>query len=104
MKKMEEELKNLKTVEGDFYNLIPLPFAPAAYHEEDNRRLPATYANFLIINEAVLVPTYENMELDKFALSQIKKAFPNREIIGINCFSIIRQHGSLDCLTMQFPK
>lgn len=104
MKKMEEELKNLKTVDNNSYKLIPLPFAPAAYHEEDNRRLPATYANFLIINEAVLVPTYENKELDELALSQVKKAFPNREIIGINCLPIIRQHGSLHCLTMQFPK
>lgn len=104
MKKMEEELRQLKTVDNNSYKLIPLPFAPAAYHEEDNRRLPATYANFLIINEAVLVPTYENEELDKLALSQIKKAFPNREIIGINCLPIIRQHGSLHCLTMQFPK
>jgi agmatine/peptidylarginine deiminase len=104
LKKMEEELKSLKTVDNNWYKLIPLPFAPAAYHEEDNRRLPATYANFLIINEAVLVPTYENIELDNLAFSQIKKAFPDREIIGINCLPIIRQHGSLHCLTMQFPK
>lgn len=104
LKKMEEELKYLKTVDNNSYKLIPLPFAPAAYHEEDNRRLPSTYANFLIINEAVLVPTYENKDLDNLALSQIKKAFPNREIIGINCLPIIRQHGSLHCLTMQFPK
>ncbi|PIY12693.1 MAG: agmatine deiminase [Flexibacter sp. CG_4_10_14_3_um_filter_32_15] len=104
MKKMEDELKNLKTINNNSCKLIPLPFAPAAYHEEDNRRLPATYANFLIINEAVLVPTYENRDLDNLALSQIKKAFPNREIIGINCLPIIRQHGSLHCLTMQFPK
>ncbi len=104
LKKMEDELKNFKTVDNNSYKLIPLPFAPAAYHEEDNRRLPSTYANFLIINEAVLVPTYENKELDNLALSQIKKAFPTREIIGINCLPIIRQHGSLHCLTMQFPK
>jgi agmatine/peptidylarginine deiminase len=104
LQKMEEELKNLKTVDNNSYKLIPLPFAPAAYHEEDNRRLPSTYANFLIINDAVLVPTYEDIELDKLALSQVKKAFPTREIIGINCLPIIRQHGSLHCLTMQFPK
>lgn len=104
LQKMEKELKSLKTADDEFYNLIPLPFAEAAYHSEDNHRLPATYANFLIINNAVLVPTYENEELDKLALSQVKKAFPNREIIGINCLPIIRQHGSLHCLTMQFPK
>ncbi|WP_291725986.1 agmatine deiminase family protein [Bernardetia sp.] len=104
LKKMEEELQNLKTIDNNSYKLIPLPFAPAAYHEEDNRRLPATYANFLIINNAVLVPTYQNEKLDDLALSQIQKVFPNREIIGINCLPIIRQHGSLHCLTMQFPK
>ncbi len=104
LQKMENELKNLKTVEGNFYTLIPLPFAEIALHEEDNRRLPATYANFLIINGAVLVPTYENFYLDQMALKQVKKVFPNREIIGINCLPIIRQHGSLHCLTMQFPK
>ena len=104
LKKMEEELQNLKTSNNTLYNLIPLPFASAVYHEEDNRRLPATYANFLIINEAVLVPTYQDEKLDTLALSQVQKAFPNREIIGINCLPIIRQHGSLHCLTMQFPK
>ncbi|WP_338813521.1 agmatine deiminase family protein [Bernardetia sp. Wsw4-3y2] len=104
MKKMEEELESLKTRDNNSYKLIPLPFAPAAYHDEDNRRLPATYANFLIINKAILVPTYENRDLDNLALSQIQKAFPDREIIGINCLPIIRQHGSLHCLTMQFPK
>ena len=104
LKKMEEELRHLKTTDNSSYKLIPLPFAPAAYHEEDNRRLPATYANFLIVNKAVLVPTYQDEKLDDLALSQIQKAFPNREIIGINCLPIIRQHGSLHCLTMQFPK
>ena len=104
LKKMEEELKNFKTIDGNFYNLIPLPFAEVARHEQDNRRLPATYANFLIINEAVLVPTYENFYLDQLAITQIKKAFPTREVIGINCLPIIRQHGSLHCLTMQFSE
>lgn len=104
LKKMEDELKKLKTKDNNSYKLISLPFAPAAYHEEENRRLPATYANFLIINDAVLVPTYQDEKLDNLALSQVQKAFPNREIIGIDCLPIIRQHGSLHCLTMQFPK
>ena len=104
LQKMEDEIKKLKTADDKFYNLIPLPFAEIAYHSDDNHRLPATYANFLIINNAVLVPTYENFYLDELALAQLKKAFPTREIIGINCLPIIRQHGSLHCLTMQFPK
>jgi agmatine/peptidylarginine deiminase len=65
-------------------------------------RLPATYANFLIINKAVLVPFY-NSPKDKIAAEQLQKAFPDREIVGIDCRSLIKQHGSLHCVTMQFP-
>ena len=99
---MEEELKTFRQKNGEPYNLLPLPMADAIY-DEDNERLPATYANFLIINGAVLVPTY-NSPKDEIALAQIKCAFPNREIIGIDCRALIRQHGSLHCITMQFPK
>ena len=66
-------------------------------------RLPATYANFLVINGAVLCPTYAQPDLDAEALRLIKEAFPDRDIVGIDCRSIIKQHGSLHCCTMQFP-
>ena len=68
---------------------------------EDGERLPATYANFLIINGAVLMPTY-NSPKDDLAIQQLQKAFPERKIIGINCLSLIKQHGSLHCVTMQY--
>ena len=68
---------------------------------EDGERLPATYANFLIINGAVLVPTY-NSPKDDLAKEQLQKAFPDREIIGIDCRALIKQHGSLHCVTMQY--
>ena len=64
---------------------------------------PATYANFLIINDAVLCPTYAQPDLDAEALRIIGEAFTDREIVGIDCRSIIKQHGSLHCCTMQFP-
>ena len=64
----------------------------------------ATYANFLVINGAVLVPTYAQPELDAEALLVIGEAFPGREIVGIDCRPLIRQHGSLHCSTMQFPE
>ena len=67
-------------------------------------RLPATYANFLVINGAVLVPTYAQPDLDAEAMRIIAQAFPGRDIIGIDCRSVIRQHGSLHCCTMQFPE
>lgn len=98
---LEAQLKCLRTKEGKPYRLLPLPMPKAMYDEDD--RLPATYANFLIINGAVLVPTYNQPDLDKKAINIIRQAFPDREIIGIDAQVAVRQHGSLHCLTMQFP-
>ena len=73
----------------------------AIYYDEE--RLPSTYANFLIINNAVIVPTYNDPH-DEEALAIMQTAFPTREIVGVDCSVLIRQHGSLHCVTMQFPK
>ena len=99
---LEEELKELRTLDGKPYKLIPLPQPDAIYNEGE--RLPATYANFLIINGAVLVPTYNQEEKDKEACEAIKKSFPDREIIPIDSRTIVRQHGSIHCCTMQVPE
>lgn len=99
---MEEQLKTFLTLEGEPYRLIPLPMGPVRY-DEDDERLPSTYANFLIMNGAVLMPTYGDPELDEQAQRQLQKAFPKHEIVGIDCQVLIRQHGSLHCCTMQFP-
>lgn len=101
LRKMEKELREFKTMKGDPYTLIPLPMAETVF--DNGYRLPATYANFLIINEAVLMPFY-NTPKDEIARKQLKKAFPDREVIGIDCSSLIKQHGSLHCITMQYPK
>lgn len=93
LKKMEDELKKTS------FNLVALPWVEAKYY--DGERLPASYANLLIINGAVLVPTYVDTN-DQKALDIFKKLFPSRDIIGIDCSKIIRQHGSLHCLTMQY--
>ena len=69
----------------------------------DGERLPATYANFLIMNEAVLYPTYGQPENDARAHEVLQTAFPKHEILGIDCQVLIRQHGSLHCVTMQYP-
>ncbi len=98
---MEEQLKTFRTIDGQPYRLMKLPMPRPIYDEGD--RLPATYANFLIINGAVLCPTYAQSDLDAEALRVIGEAFPDREIVGIDCRSIIKQHGSLHCCTMQFP-
>lgn len=98
---LEKQLQSLRTKEGKPYRLLPLPMPKAMY--DDGDRLPATYANFLIINGAVLVPTYNQPDLDKKSLDIIQQAFPDREIIDIDAQVAVRQHGSLHCLTMQFP-
>jgi len=99
---MEEELKQFKTSSGKQYRLLPLPW-PQPKFNGSYERLPATYANYLVINDAVLVPTYAD-SADRAALEVIARAYPEREIIGIDCSSVILQHGSLHCLTMQLPK
>lgn len=97
---MEQELQQLRTIDGHPYRLLRLPMPRPIY--DDGERLPATYANHLVINGAVLVPTYNQPDLDQEAISTIGKAFPDREIIGIDCRAVIRQHGSLHCCTMQY--
>lgn len=101
LKLMEQELQSFRTRTGEPYHLVPLPW-PTACYAEDGHRLPATYANFLIINGAVLVPTYEVPE-DAKALEVLQSCFPDREVIGINCRPLIEQHGSLHCISMQYP-
>ena len=104
LKSMEDELKAFTQTNGQPYNLVPLPMAPARFHYEDGHRLPSTYANFLIINEAVLLPVYGDEEKDRIAEDAMKICFPDRHIYSIDCNSLILQHGSLHCITMQFPK
>lgn len=99
---MEQELLALRTADGKPYTLFPLPLPDPCYDEEENR-LPATHANFLIINNAVLVPTYNQSDKDTKALAQLKMAFPHHEVIDIDCRTLILQHGSLHCSTMQYP-
>ena len=97
---MEEELKTFRTLEGKPYRLLKLPLPRPIYDGDD--RLPATYANYLVINDAVLVPTYNQPDLDEEAMRIIQQAFPDREIVGIDCRAVIKQHGSLHCCTMQY--
>jgi agmatine deiminase len=98
---MEEELQEFRQADGSPYKLTPLPW-PDAIYDEDGERLPATYANFLIINDAVLLPVYD-VPQDEDAITVMKEIFPSREIVPIDCRPLIRQHGSLHCVTMQIP-
>lgn len=98
LKAMEEELKNLRDLKGNAYELIKLPFVGAIFDEGE--RLPATYANFLFVNGALLVPTYGDSN-DSLALQILQDALPHLEVIGVDCQTLIRQHGSLHCVSMQ---
>ena len=99
--RMEEQLKTFRTLKGEPYRLLALPMADKI--EEEGERLPTTYANFLILNDAVLYPTYRQPENDARAGEVLREAFPGYEIIGIDCRALIKQHGSLHCVTMQYP-
>ena len=98
---MERQLGTFTTLEGRPYHLLPLPL-PAPVHSATGERLPASYANFLIINGAVLVPVHDD-PADAIALERLTGAFPDRQIIPVNCLALIQQYGSLHCATMQLP-
>ncbi len=99
---MASELEALRRKDGRAYKLVPLPW-PQVVYDHTGRRLPATYANFLIINGAVLVPTY-NDPADDAVLAALRPVFPDREIVPVLCRSLIYQYGSLHCVTMQLPE
>ena len=103
LKKMEEQLKEFRTLDNEPFRLLGLPM-PEAIFDEDGERLPATYANFLIMNDAVLYPTYDQPENDRKAACVLQEAFPGKEIVGVDCRALIKQHGSLHCVTMQYPR
>lgn len=98
---MAAELAALRDAAGRPYDLVPLPL-PQPKRDRDGRRLAASYANFLVINGAVLVPVYSD-PADQIALDRLAACFPGRTIIDIPCLPLISQNGSLHCATMQIP-
>ncbi len=101
LKQMEEQLKEFRTLEGQSYRLIPLPSPRPKYYQD--RRLPATYANFLFANSGgqrvLFVPTYDD-PADAIAMKILEK-YSQLEVVGIDCSILIRENGSLHCATMQ---
>lgn len=102
LKLMEEQLAGFCNTDGQPYTLVPLPI-PEAIYDEAGERLPATYANFLIINGAVLMPVYGDSKYDRIAEEALKAVMPEHDIVTVNCRALIKQHGSLHCVTMQVP-
>lgn len=104
LKAMREELAKFRTSEGRPYHLVELPLPDFIGGVTDGHRLPATYANFLIVNDAVFLPVYGQALKDKLATDILAAALPEREIIPVDCRALVQQHGSLHCATMQLPK
>ncbi len=102
LKMMESQLRSFTTTAGSPYRLLPLPI-PRSIYDDDGRRLAATYANFLITNGAVLVPTYDDAH-DRIALEQLAIAFPGHELVPIDSRALIHQNGSIHCASMQVPQ
>ena len=98
---MAEELRAFKQISGEPFELTALPI-PAPIYDATAQRLPASYANFLVNNQQVLVPVY-NDPADAVAITRLQACFPSHIITPINCLPVIEQHGSLHCLTMQIP-
>ncbi|SHO80540.1 Agmatine deiminase [hydrothermal vent metagenome] len=95
---MQKELQEFRQSNGKKYNLISLPMTTPKYNINGDR-LPATYANFLITNGAIIVPSYDDIN-DKKAQDILREIFPKKEIIPVNCLTLIEEGGSLHCSTM----
>ena len=101
--KMRAQLTLFRNQEGEPYNLIELPL-PDPIYDEAGDRLPATYANFLVTDKVVFMPVYGQPANDALAMQTVRIAYPEHEVVGIDCRPLIKQHGSLHCATMQLHK
>lgn len=99
---MRAQLSMFRTAEGNPYNMVELPL-PAPVMDPDGSRLPATYANYLVANDIIFMPTYAQPDKDTLAMRSIRIAYPNHKVVGVDCRTLLRQHGSLHCATMQVP-
>jgi agmatine/peptidylarginine deiminase len=98
---MVAALQGLRRADGAPYRLVPLP-SPARMRDPAGAPLPAGYANFLIINGAILLPIYDD-PADALACARLQELFPGRAIEPVDCRPLVRQGGSLHCVTMQLP-
>lgn len=106
LKAMADEIAALRTTDGQPYRLFPLPWAEPILDtnpDGSTRRLAASYANYLIIDGAVLIPAYGDLADDE-AARILGEAYPGREVVQVPCRPLIWQNGSLHCITMQLPE
>lgn len=100
--RMRAQLTMMRNPEGDPYNLVELPL-PDAIYDEEGVRLPASYANYLVTPRHIFMPVYNQPQKDMMACQTVRIAFPDHKIIPVYCRTLIKQHGSLHCATMQIP-
>lgn len=98
--KMRAQLTMFRTVAGEPYNLVELPL-PSPVYSPEGERIPATYANYLVTDNVIFMPTYNQPDNDRLAMQTVRIAFPDKKVVGIDCRTLLRQHGSLHCATMQ---
>ncbi len=96
-----EQLQGMSDHNGNSFQIVSLPMPDPVFFE--NERLPASYANFLICNAKILVPTYR-CEQDQTALGILSELFPTREVVGIDCTDLVWGLGAIHCVTQQQPK
>lgn len=101
--RMARQLRHMTNADGERFNLIELPLPDPIFDDAIGERLPATYANYLVLNHSVVMPTYGQPKKDRLAADTLRVAFPDREILTVDCRALVRQHGSLHCATMQLP-
>jgi len=101
LKDNRERLKDLRTLKGKPFHVVELPMPSPVRCE--GKRLPATYANFLIINGAVLMPSFRQPKKDAEAAEILESCFPGREIVPIDCVDLVWGRGTLHCISQQQP-
>ncbi len=100
--KMRAQLTMFRTREGDPFNLVELPL-PDAVYDGEGQRIPATYANYLVTDKVIFIPSYGQPHNDLLAAQTIRVAYPERKAVSVDCRALLKQHGSLHCATMQLP-
>ncbi|MDE7407782.1 MAG: agmatine deiminase family protein, partial [Muribaculaceae bacterium] len=101
--RMKEQIATFRTSSGEPYRMVQLPLPDAIYDADCGERLPATYANYLVLDGRILMPGYGQPHNDRMAADALRVAYPDHEVEIIDCRALIRQHGSLHCITMQIP-
>jgi agmatine deiminase len=96
-----ERLGSFRTPAGRRFRIVELPMPRPLFNGA--QRLPASYANFLVINGAVLMPAFRQPRLDREAAEALASCFPGREVIAIDCLELVRGLGTLHCISQQQP-